>query len=107
MVDDGGDGVGDHAHVVDGEVAVAADAEQAAHVGGADADGQNAVTVSAQHLAQGGQFLVARLAVDHLGRLHHRHDPERYAELLGTVGDRGEERLADGGTDLGQHETGG
>ena len=67
VVDDVGDDVDNHAHVVDGQIAVATDAEGAAHVGGADADGKDSIAVLRENPTDGAQFEIASIAVHKRG----------------------------------------
>ena len=77
MVDDAGDHIGRDPDVVDGQVTIPADAEVTTDVGGTDAHGEHVVTVRAQERREGGQLVVAGLAV------HDRGTPRRAENITG------------------------
>ncbi len=93
-VHDVGDAVADHGDVVDREVAVAAQAEQAAQVGGAQADRQHVVGVFVHQPAHGAKRLDPGLPVDHRWAFQHRHRPQRPADRVGGSQHRLERHLA-------------
>lgn len=105
-VDDAGNRVRDHPHVVDRQVAVAADAERGTHVGGADAHGEDPLAVFDEQCADLRQFVVAGLAVHQCGRFEHRHRIQVLAEPLRCRGQFVEECTSRRTTELRNHESG-
>ena len=85
------DDLADQRQVVHGLVVAAPQAEQPAHVGRADADGQHGVGVPAKQVTHGEQLADPSLGVNGLRRLEHRHAVERQPGFCPDFGQNLEE----------------
>jgi hypothetical protein len=83
IVHDVRDRAGDDTDVVDGQVPVAPDPERSAHVGCADADGQNIVAMCREGRRQRSEFGVSGGPQQHLSRLEDGHAVQLSPQLIG------------------------